>query len=283
MTDHFIAPDDSESARYTVVIPVRNGADYVEVALKSALSQSTKDLKILVSDNGSTDATPAILEKYSNINRVQVIRQTDDLSMLEHFNRCITLVDTEFYMVLCHDDALASPDAVAEAIAAADADPALSAVYCDLEYIDQHGERISFRRFGRSGQVDGPSIGHKAILTMRNQFGIPLLVRTRHRGEHLYDERLPYAADVEMSLYLARQGATHYLPRPHIANRYHASNSTRGLMANSRREMEEIARTYSVKLGPATRVMMWASGLSVSFAKAGFFKFLLLRSALRRA
>ncbi len=46
-----------------VLIPVYNGAPWIEEALDSALAQERIDLEVLVVDDGSTDATPEILRR----------------------------------------------------------------------------------------------------------------------------------------------------------------------------------------------------------------------------
>ena len=55
------------------IVPVFNGADYLEEALESVFSQSYRPVEIIVVDDGSTDATPNILESYGD--RIQRVRQ----------------------------------------------------------------------------------------------------------------------------------------------------------------------------------------------------------------
>ena len=47
----------------TVIIPAWNAQRFLEATLESLLGQSHRDLRILVVDDGSTDSTPAILER----------------------------------------------------------------------------------------------------------------------------------------------------------------------------------------------------------------------------
>ncbi|MCP4194764.1 MAG: glycosyltransferase family 2 protein [Planctomycetaceae bacterium] len=55
------------------IIPVFNGAEYLKEALESVFSQSYSPIEIIVVDDGSTDATPNILESYGD--RIQSLRQ----------------------------------------------------------------------------------------------------------------------------------------------------------------------------------------------------------------
>ncbi len=49
----------------SVVVPVYNVAEYLPAALDSALSQTLKDLEVIVVDDGSTDDSPSILREYA--------------------------------------------------------------------------------------------------------------------------------------------------------------------------------------------------------------------------
>jgi len=60
----------------SVVMSVYNGADYVEKAIKSILSQDFTDFEIIIVDDGSTDHTLAILTQYGQTDsRIKVISQ----------------------------------------------------------------------------------------------------------------------------------------------------------------------------------------------------------------
>lgn len=62
----------------TVLMPVFNGERYLESALRSISGQTHQNFEILVIDDGSTDATPAILEEYRVVDtRLRVIRQAN--------------------------------------------------------------------------------------------------------------------------------------------------------------------------------------------------------------
>lgn len=50
----------------TIGIPTYNRADYIQKALDSILSQMQSNVEILISDNGSTDGTKEVIQKYQN-------------------------------------------------------------------------------------------------------------------------------------------------------------------------------------------------------------------------
>ena len=58
----------------TVLLPVHNAAQYVGEAIESILAQTFKDFELLIIDDGSTDETPAILERYARLDpRIRLV------------------------------------------------------------------------------------------------------------------------------------------------------------------------------------------------------------------
>ncbi len=222
-------------------------------AIDSVLEQSAR-AEILASDNGSTDGTAGILAQYARRARVTVVRPAAPLSMAQHFNSCLGRVTTDFYMLLCHDDYLASRDALTTARDILLARPEINAVYCDLLYVDADRRPIATRRFKRDGVFDARATARASIVTGRNVFGIPLLIRTRAVRGLRYDEALPYAGDVDLSLAGAAGGAVFHVPQPLIANRYHAQNATWGVLKGVSAEMQAIAAKHGISLSALDRL-----------------------------
>ena len=257
----------------TVVLPVRNGAAFIEKAIDSVLAQTVRDLRLVVSDNGSTDDTLARVARYDDP-RVSLVRQTESLDMLAHFNKCLDLVATKYYMLLCHDDFLYDPTALAKAHALVEADEQVSAVYCDLAYVDQSARTILIRRFHREGRIAGDEVGRQSILAMRNLFGIPLLVRTRALGSLRYDSRFAYSADIDLSLGISEHGLLYHIPEPLIANRFHGNNATLRLFHTALGQVKGIADKHGIALGRLEQLRMYVASWFTALQKWLFFEYL---------
>ncbi|MBI3441263.1 MAG: glycosyltransferase [Proteobacteria bacterium] len=108
-------------AAVDIVMPVYNGAEYLEGALASLSEQSFTDLRIIISDNASTDATPAIIAAWQARDpRIIAHRQSENIGALANFNWVLQRAESPWVMFACHDD-LWSPDYVAALYTAATA------------------------------------------------------------------------------------------------------------------------------------------------------------------
>ena len=65
-----------EAPTFCVVLLVYNDLPHAERALKSVLAQTDRDFECVVVDNGSTDGSRRILERYTSDDRVRVVRMS---------------------------------------------------------------------------------------------------------------------------------------------------------------------------------------------------------------
>jgi hypothetical protein len=181
-------------------------------------------------------------------------------------------------MLLCHDDYLASRDALAKAQVALDADAGISAVYCDLVYVNEFGRSLAHRRFGREGRFRADDIGQRTLQTGRNCFGIPLAIRRDALGTRRYDERFLYAMDVDLSWSVSRERPAFHIPEALIANRYSGQNSTWSMLNSVRREYIDLATKYDRPPGRLARMKIGMTCFSVTQQKRVFSLYERVRS-----
>lgn len=62
----------------SVIIPTYNCSNYIEKAIDSALNQEVS-LEVIVLDDCSTDYTSTIMEKYIGNNRVNYIKNSENI------------------------------------------------------------------------------------------------------------------------------------------------------------------------------------------------------------
>ena len=113
--------------RLTIAIPTLNRARDLRRAVDSALAQSSPAIEVLVSDNGSTDDTRAVLESY-NHPRLRTYRHATTIPPAEHANFLIEVARGELFLGLSDDDYL-EPQFAERIIALYDRHPDMAFAY----------------------------------------------------------------------------------------------------------------------------------------------------------
>ncbi len=134
----------------TLGVPVYNGENYLRQMLDSLLGQTFSDFEIVVSDNGSTDATPAILAEFAERDqRVQVYTAVTNRGAGWNFNRVLELATGRFFKWQAHDDVL-QPTYLQRCVEILEREPgvvlahtAVDMVGADLRLIEHYGIRLA--------------------------------------------------------------------------------------------------------------------------------------------
>lgn len=90
-------------AKISVLMPVYNVAPYIEQAIYSILTQTYQDFEIIIIDDGSTDGTLNVINKF-NDSRIKVIKHPINLGLIETLNQGINLCTGEYIARMDGDD-----------------------------------------------------------------------------------------------------------------------------------------------------------------------------------
>lgn len=129
---------EAPSPLVTIVIATYNRAPFLAEAIDSVLEQDHPAIECVVVDDGSTDATPDLLERYAG--RVTVLTQ-ENRGQPRAVNRGFRESTGEYLGVLGSDDRL-YPGAVAHAAGALEADPQAVVAHGDVELTDEQDDPI---------------------------------------------------------------------------------------------------------------------------------------------
>lgn len=91
--------------KYSVIIPTRNGINYLKYAIESVLSLKSADLELIVSDNHSIDNTWEYINSL-NDSRLKCIMPDSPLSMPNHFEFALSHSRGEWLIVIGDDDGI---------------------------------------------------------------------------------------------------------------------------------------------------------------------------------
>lgn len=96
---------EADARLVCVGMPVFNGERHLRKALDSLLSQDHKNLELVVTDNNSTDRTPAICEEYmARDRRVRYFRTARNYGPIANFRNALALCHASHFMWASHDD-----------------------------------------------------------------------------------------------------------------------------------------------------------------------------------
>lgn len=79
-----------------------NGEKYIEEQLKSLFNQTYSNIKIYVRDDGSSDKTKAILQKYND--KITIIESKENLGVTQSFMSLLDYVEEADYYAFCDQD-----------------------------------------------------------------------------------------------------------------------------------------------------------------------------------
>jgi glycosyltransferase involved in cell wall biosynthesis len=213
--------DDGPRPEVSVVISTYDRREMLAVALSSALAQRDVELEVIVVDNGSTDGTRAFLAEQRDP-RLRVIRNEVSLGSVGGRNTGLAAARGEWVGMLDDDD-LWAPDKLREQLDAAKL-AGRDWVYAGCVHIDGDGRILSGRR---------PPPPEEAMRDLGVRYVLPggmsnvLWRRDRLDGDGLLDPDLPFPADWDVSLRLARGGPPACVPRPLVGYRQHGRNMSR--------------------------------------------------------
>jgi len=135
----------------SIITPSYNQAAFLEQTICSVLGQSYPRIEYLLVDGGSNDGSAEIIQRYAH--RLAWWVSERDSGQAEAINKGLRRASGEFVAWLNSDD-LYLPGAVAQAVAALTADPALGLAYGDAITIDAHGKPLGRFAFGDWGLLD---------------------------------------------------------------------------------------------------------------------------------
>lgn len=192
----------ASAPRVSCLLPVYNGADFIEEAVRSIQSQTFGDFEILVVDDGSTDATPEILARLAAAEpRLRIHRQANG-GIVAALNAGLALCRGEFVARMDADDM-----ALAERF------------QIQVGYLDTHPDCVLVggvaKEMAPDGSMEGRTTGGRHLKTDLSVFPPkvavsmhPLIMVRRAALIEIggYRGDFPHAEDYDLFIRLAKLG-----------------------------------------------------------------------------
>ncbi len=205
------------SPRLSVVLPTRNRKVDLLRAARSVLSQTFRDLELVVVDEGSSDDTPDVLVRLREEDpRVRFVR--NDIAVgLPGARNCGIDAARGDLVAFCDDDDAWLPDAAQYLVEVFDRDPAVGAVSSWHEVLQvESGRAVIYR---------APLDIDEHLLLWMNFVGVPfgMYRRSAFGPDHRYDASLTKTSeDWDFWIRCAQQRPFRMVPRVCYLYRQHA-------------------------------------------------------------
>ena len=220
-----------------VVIPVYNCARYVEEALRSIDAQTRQPERVVVVDDGSTDATGRIVAQFAAWSKLPLTIVTQqNRGIASARNTGIGRCEEDLIAFLDGDDTF-YPTYLERAATALARHPELLLCFMDRDVVDANGTFIRrdldhprFRAIDAERLPDGISVltGNPFLALVPGNV-IPIGIMVRHRAIreiHGFDEEMRFVEDKLFLMRLAKLGKFGFLDEPLGIWRRHGSNTS---------------------------------------------------------
>lgn len=278
--------------RFSVYIPVWNGARWLDDAIGSVLAQTHQDWELVIGDNASTDGTGGVAARHTDP-RIRYHRWDEFVDISENFNRTLLRCRGEWLQILGVDDRLDArclelmSDRIDKA-AASDRPVAMVVTTCrrvdpegrpaDREYY-RHGRIATFRNGVYSGPEWLTAVAAPAALPW-NSGSVAISRAVIEQIGGLFRPETGVCADIELYLRVAAYGDVGYIDEPLLDFMVHGSSDGIGRV---RRNLERDDRFGPLGIALAAGLAIHEVRREVSRAERDAVRGAIARELLGRA
>lgn len=190
------------SPRVSVIMPAYNAERTIAEAIESILTQEFGDFELIIVDDGSTDGTSEIVDRYASADpRIVKLVNTGNQGIARSRNLALAAARGKYIACLDSDD-VAEPRRLEVQLDFMQARPDCVLLGSDLTIINEYSAIIGQRIYPREDRE------LRSLLPRLNPFAQPASMFTAEIARRVggYREDLPLCEDYDLFLRLAEQG-----------------------------------------------------------------------------
>ncbi|NJP10602.1 MAG: glycosyltransferase [Leptolyngbyaceae cyanobacterium RU_5_1] len=201
----------------SLIITTYNREQYLGKAIESVLQQTYRNVELLVWDDGSSDRSIELAQKYAQRDRRVRVIAVEHQGASAAFKGAVAQTTGTYLGCLDSDDFLA-PTTLEQTARVLDADPTIGMVYTDYLDLDQQGDVVQY------GQRCSIPYARDRLLVDFMTFHFRLLRRSVYEQVGGVDTTFPYAHDYDLCLKISEVTTIYHLQQPLYYYRNHAQS-----------------------------------------------------------
>jgi glycosyltransferase involved in cell wall biosynthesis len=230
--------------RVSVVMPSYNHAPYIRDAIISVLSQTVKDIELIVVDDGSSDNSNEVISSVTD-DRLHHVPLSTNVGACEAMNIAIGMSRGD-YVAVCNSDDVWEHDKLERQVCVMEQMPSVSAVFSNVSWINEAGTLLPdnelpdianvFSRENRSRFAwlrelveEGNCLCHPSVLIKRSVY----------ENIGVLNNLLRQLPDLDIWIRLLQNYEIHVLKDRLVKFRLHDLNTSRSSPASDRRSYRE--------------------------------------------
>lgn len=256
-----------------IVLSTYNGEKYLEDQLDSIIKQSYQDWRLYIRDDGSSDETKLIIERYSQLDsRISFLKNEINLGVIKSFLYLLTKASANYYM-FCDQDDIWLEDKISNTLAfmKEKENQVIKpyVIHTDLQVVDENLNIIAPSRFELQ-DIPKTQSSYMSSFIRNNVTGCTVMINHQLKKLIIESDKI-IMHDWWIALIGLSLGEVCFLPTADILYRQHGGNtlgakkySRLTFLINRLNKLKEIIKGSSVDNYSLTRDLFHQAGAFVS-------------------
>jgi glycosyltransferase involved in cell wall biosynthesis len=222
--------------KVSVCLPVFNGERFLASAIEGVLNQTFQDFELIISDDGSTDASWDVIDRFARSDRrIKASRTAGRLGVFENYNECIRRTAGIYIKFFAQDDLL-QKEHLERCVSVLDEHSTVALVATRRNWIDEHNRDISNVSSTPSTTdflcgdtpIPGLNVVRNSLVPVVNFIGEPVAVTIARRclGSG-FDTSYRHLGDLDYWLRVLLEGDYYFVDETLCNFRIHEQSETR--------------------------------------------------------
>ena len=208
----------------SVIMPAYNAENFIEDAILSVCNQSYTDWNMYIYNDGSTDHTKDVIQKYTGKypDKIYLIDGMVNKGTVIGLNTLLDAADGKYICWLSADDVY-TEDMLEDSLEFLESRKEFDLVFSDYETIDENGEFLRSSPFRRYREELKQGAGYQPYKTLLTEgcciHGCTIFARRECFDENRFRAAYRYAHDYDLWLRIAAEFPVGYIDKIHVRGR----------------------------------------------------------------